>query len=147
MDYKSSFLTTANSEETFNAITKEINKWWGRVDNPVEKSGDEFSVYFGRTEWRFKILDYVKNETLTWHCVKANHIHDGLHDIQEEWLNTTVEWKIKQIEGKTEIKLVHKGLTHNLNCYEVCKSGWDYFLQSSLKNYLDNGKGTPHILE
>lgn len=145
MDYESTFLTVVNTRDAFSAITIEINEWWGKVDSPIDKIGDEFSIFFGETEWRFKIINYVKNEKLIWHCVKANHVHDGLHNIQDEWLNTTVEWEIKEVGSKTEVKLVHKGLRHNLNCYEVCKSGWDYFLQTSLKNYLDHGKGTPYI--
>ena len=143
MDYSSSFLTSASPAIIFNAITKEIDKWWGRVDKPVDKIGDEFSIYFGETEWRFKIATYLQNEQVTWHCIKANHVHDGLQDIQKEWLNTTVDWEIQRKTGRTEITLTHNGLNKDLNCYEVCEAGWDYYLRTSLRNYLDNGNGTP----
>jgi len=144
MDYKTSFLTSMDRNTSFYAVTKGIDKWWGEVDNSVRKLGDEFSIFFGNTEWRFKITQYVPFEKIKWHCIKANHVHKGLQNIKEEWLNTDVEWDIKEDGDKTKITITHNGLNNQLNCYEVCKSGWDYFLLSSLKNYLETGKGTPH---
>ncbi|MCW5518144.1 SRPBCC family protein [Muriicola sp. Z0-33] len=144
MDYQTSFLTSNDRRNSFDAITKGIDKWWGKVDNSVGKLGDEFSIFFGNTEWRFKITQYLPYEKVKWKCIKANHVHDGLQNIQEEWLHTEVEWDIKQAEEKTKITITHNGLNNQLNCYEVCKSGWDYFLLSSLKDYLEMGKGTPH---
>ena len=144
MDYKTSFLTSSDSASSFNAISKEIDKWWGKVDNPVNKLGDVFSICFGETEWRFKVTQYVPFKKIRWNCIKANHVHEGLQNIQEEWLNTDVEWDIKEDEDKTKITITHHGLNNQLNCYEVCKSGWDYFLLSSLKNYLETGKGNPY---
>jgi hypothetical protein len=145
MDYKTSFLTTVDRKASFFAITKEIDKWWGKVDNSVRELGDEFSIFFGNTEWRFKTTQYVPFEKIKWNCIKANHVHKGLQNIQEEWLNTDVQWNIKDHADKTKITITHNGLNNQLNCYEVCKSGWDFFLLSSLKNYLETGKGTPHI--
>jgi hypothetical protein len=144
MDYKTSFYTTSDKEESFKSITKRIDKWWGKVDNSVDKLGDEFSVFFGDTEWRFKVTQYIPLEKIKWSCIKANHFHAGLQDIKEEWLNTEVEWVITEAKDKTEITITHNGLIETLNCYEVCKSGWDYFLRTSLKNYLDKGEGSPY---
>ena len=144
MDYQTSFSTSASRETSFHAITKGIDKWWGKVDNAVDKLGDEFSIFFGDTEWCFKITQYVPFEKLKWHCIKANHVHTGLQDIQEEWLNTDVKWDLTKAEGKVKITITHKGLTEHLNCFEVCKSGWDYFLLTSLKSYLETGEGTPY---
>ena len=145
MDYKSSFLTDATPAVAFHAITKEVHNWWGKVDNPVEQVGDEFSIFFGDTEWRFEITTYNEDEQLTWQCIKANHLHEGLDDIKTEWLNTSVVWKITPVADQTEITITHNGLNQNLNCYEVCKAGWDYYLLTSLRQYLDNGSGTPYL--
>jgi len=144
MDYRTRIDTSANMNSCFCAITKEVDKWWGKVDNSVNKLGDEFSIFFGDTEWRFAITQYIPFKKVIWSCIKANHVHSGLEDIQEEWLNTEVEWIVTEAEHKTEITITHKGLTEHLNCYEVCKSGWDYFLLTSLKDYLETGKGSPH---
>lgn len=145
MDYQTSFSTSADRETSFYAITKEIDKWWGKVDNSVDKLGDEFSIFFGDTEWRFKINLYVPFEKVNWHCIKAKHVHDGLQNIQEEWLNTNVVWEITQVNDKVKITITHLGLNENLNCFEVCKAGWDYYISTSLRNYLETDVGNPHF--
>ncbi|MDF1697945.1 MAG: hypothetical protein P1U56_19010 [Saprospiraceae bacterium] len=145
MDYKNKISTSANQETSFYALAKQVDQWWGKVDNSISKIGDEFSIYFGETEWRFKIIEYVPFEKITWHCIKATHIHGDLIDIEEEWLNSKMYWKILDRNGETEISFSHIGLTPALNCFDVCRKGWDFFISTSLKNYLDSGKGNPHF--
>ncbi|SHJ80275.1 hypothetical protein SAMN04487911_13910 [Arenibacter nanhaiticus] len=100
MDYKTSSLTSSNRVSFFNAISKEIEKWWAKVDYSVNKVGDVFSIFFGETEWRFKITQYVPFEKIKWNCITANHVHEGLENILEEWLNTDVKRYIKEDEDK-----------------------------------------------
>jgi len=145
MDYKTKIISSANIEASFDAIANGLDKWWGKVDNSISKIGDEFSIFFGKTEWRFKIVEYVPFEKITWKCIKATHVHEGLNNIEGEWLHSELYWNFVETKGKTDIKLYHKGLTPNLNCYEVCKSGWDFFISTSLKKYLETGKGDPHF--
>ncbi len=145
MDYKNLITTSANKEDSFNAIAKNVDKWWGKIDNSTSKIGDEFSIFFGKTEWRFKIIEYVPFEKITWHCIKATHIHGDFTDIEKEWLNSELHWKIMDNKGKTDISFFHNGLTSDLNCFDVCKTGWDFFISTSLKNYLESGEGNPHF--
>jgi len=144
MDYKTSIITSKDKEISFYAITTDLDKWWGKVDNSVTKKGDEFSVFFGNTEWRFRITQFVPFEKITWKCMKAIHIHDGLTGIEKEWLHTELFWEINEINEKTEITMRHKGLIPNLNCYAICQTGWEFFICTSLKNYLETGQGNPH---
>lgn len=143
MNYKTQIETKANIKICFNSVSKEINKWWGKTDNSTSKIGDEFSIFFGETEWRFRVKEYLPFEKITWHCIRANHAHGKMADIKEEWLNSEVNWNFIDNHGKTKISFVHIGLVPELNCFDVCKSGWDYFISTSLKNYLDTGEGNP----
>lgn len=145
MDYNSSMITTKKPDLVFKAITSEVDKWWGKVDQSVSKLGDEFSIFFGETEWRFEITNYDPNKTVIWNCIKANHHHDGLKNIQQEWLHTEIIWEFRSTKEGTSINLTHKGLHEQLNCYDVCKMGWDYYFKSSLKNYLETGNGNPYL--
>lgn len=92
MDYKNLITTSSSTEDSFYAISKNIDKWWGKIDNTVSKVNDEFSIFFGNTEWRFKIKEYVPFKKITWLCVKATHIHKNLTDIETEWLNSELHW-------------------------------------------------------
>lgn len=145
MEYKNQIITTANSKDCFNAITQSIDKWWGKTDNSITKVGDEFSIFFGETEWRFKITEYDPFKKIYWHCIKAKHVHNGLTNIEKEWLDTKLEWHITNEENQTQILFKHIGLTNNLNCFDVCKKGWDFFISSSLKDFLETGIGTPSL--
>lgn len=67
----------------------------------------------------------------------------GLNN-QKEWIGTTIVWEIKDEEEETGIVMQHThiGLNPEIECYEICSSGWQQFT-SSLKSYLEIGVGTP----
>jgi len=148
MNYQKTITVRSNQKSTFIAASKGLNKWWGRVDNSdINKVGDSFSIYFEDTEWRFEITKFSMYEEIHWKCIFAHHTVSGLENVKEEWLNTEIIWKFKNIEKGTEISFEHKGLTPELNCYDVCNGGWNFFIANSLKDYLEKGKGNPRIIE
>ena len=67
-----------------------------------------------------------------------------IYQKKDEWVGTQIVWQIEESSTGSKIKFMHKGLVPMLDCYEVCKGGWGYFL-GSLKNYLETGMGTPYI--
>ncbi|MCK5457406.1 MAG: hypothetical protein KAI45_09800 [Melioribacteraceae bacterium] len=144
MNYTRTIKVKAKRENAFFAISNKLFKWWGTVDCSTSKIGDEFSIFFGETEWRFKIIEFSEYEKITWRCIKANHVHDGLLEIKEEWLNTEIFWNFISANGIVEISFLHKGLKPELNCYKICEAGWDYFISISLKSYLETGNGNPY---
>jgi len=89
------------------------------------------------TFWKFKATNVVQNSKVTWECVAAHHVHAGISDIEKEWLGTRVHWNLSEKNGDTEMEMIHEGLVPGLNCYNICKEGWDYYFVKSLKNYLD----------
>lgn len=145
MDYKKSVSVETNQENAFNAVAREIDKWWGKVDNPVYRMGDEFSIFFGKTVWRFLITEFSPFNKITWKCIKAVHFHERLTNIKEEWLNTELHWNFEKKGDFVKISLLHKGLTPELNCYNVCESAWDFFVPTSLKSYLETRQGSPYF--
>ncbi len=145
MNYEVSIKVKSNEENAFNAVASELNKWWGKIDNQVSKEGDEFSISFGNTNWRFLITEFSQHEKITWKCINAEHFVEGLTNIKEEWLNTELFWNFKKNNDYVEISLEHRGLTPALNCYDICESGWNFFISTSLKNYLESGHGNPRF--
>lgn len=145
MNYEVSIKVKSNEKNAFNAVASELNKWWGKIDNQVSKEGDEFSISFGKTNWRFLITEFSQHDKITWKCINAEHFVEGLTNLKEEWLNTELFWNFKKNNDYVEISLEHRGLTPALNCYDICESGWDFFIPTSLKNYLESGHGNPRI--
>ncbi|MEL6916183.1 MAG: SRPBCC domain-containing protein, partial [Bacteroidota bacterium] len=149
MDFQKTIKVKSTKEKAYKAITQEINQWWGNVDtDQVNKIGDEFSIYFEEnTEWRFSITKLNKFKEVHWKCIYANHSYGGVKGIKEEWLNSQVIFEFKDL-GNDEVELFfeHKGLTPELNCYEMCDAGWTHFIVTSLKQFLETGKGAPNLV-
>ena len=139
MNYTKVITTKVREEIIFKAITQKLNEWWGKTDSSVYNIGDEFTTSFGKAFWKFKIIDYKKNELLTWKCI------GGEPEFNAEWIGTKIYWKISSSEGMTKVSFLHDGLTPEFKCYNICAPTWDMFITQSLKNFVETGKGEPHF--
>ena len=52
MNYNREVVVNASTQNAFEALAKSVDKWWGKIDKPVNKIGDEFTVTFGKTFWK-----------------------------------------------------------------------------------------------
>ena len=145
MNYDISIKVKSNEVNAFNAIASELDKWWGKVDNQVTNAGDEFSILFGKTKWRFLVTEFSRTTKISWNCIKAKHFVGGFTNIEEEWLNTELFWNFKKNNGYVEVLLEHNWLTSSLNCYDNCESDWNFFISTSSKNYLETGQENPRF--
>ncbi|MDW3195256.1 MAG: hypothetical protein R8G66_22970 [Cytophagales bacterium] len=149
MNFKQTIIVSSTKEKAFEAVTLGIRNWWGNVNNSVITTvDDEFSVFFEEeTAWGFKVTTLNKFDEVRWKCIYANHSVSDLKGIKEEWLNSEIVFNFKKLNTDTiEIFFEHKGLTPELNCYEICDAGWTYFISTSLKQYLETGKGLPNLV-
>ena len=150
MNFQKTIQVTTTKENVFEAVTTGISNWWGNVDNSnIFEIGDEFSIFFEeQTEWRFVISKLEKFNEVRWKCIHANHTFSGLNGIKKEWLDSEIIFNFKELEENTfELYFEHNGLTPDLNCYEICDAGWTYFIVTSLKQFLEAGKGSPNLVE
>jgi len=150
MDFQKTINVNTIKEKAFEAVTTGINKWWGNVDSSnITRTGDEFSIFFEeQTEWRFVISKLDRFKQVHWKCIHANHSYSGMKGIKKEWLNSEVKFEFKELgKGAIELFFEHKGLTPELNCYEICDAGWTHFIVTSLKQFLQTGKGAPNLVE
>jgi hypothetical protein len=82
------------------------------------------------------------NRSLIWQVVEANHDLEYLSK-KDEWKGTTIKWEIIEDNNGSEVTLTHQGLVPKLECFDICRAGWNYFL-GSLKDFLETGKGYPY---
>ena len=142
MHYQTTIRLNSTPTEVFRALTEDIDKWWGRIDHAPRGKGDAFSVFFGKTQWRFLVTAYDPYNAITWQCTHAHHEIAEL-ERTDEWFQTELYWDIEPKTDGAEVNLLHQGLIPKLSCYTICESGWNYFLETSLKNYLETGVGNP----
>lgn len=143
--YTKKLSVSVNAESVFKAITKEIDKWWTIDTNEAVTIGEILTVKFGEPYFMsMRIENSIPNKLLIWNVVGANmFIEEGRTGGNDEWVGTNIQWKITETEDGSEVSLFHEGLVPSFECYDTCKNGWDYFLES-LKQFLDTGIGSPH---
>lgn len=142
-DYSSEIHISVKPESVYNAITKEVDKWWTELSNQALQVGDQLIVRFEKTtSWVMTVSEAILNRSLVWKVTDAFHDLEGITK-KDEWKGTIIRWEIEIYDTGCKVTLTHHGLVPVLECYEICETGWDYFLQS-LKNYLETGIGNPY---
>ncbi len=141
--YSREFTVLVRPEAVYEAITKEIDKWWFTTAEEIRDEGQV--IKFGH--WTMRITELRPNQKIVMDCIKANHLVEGVsrelqEQIKEEWLGTSVEWAIEEQGKGLKIIVQHKGLVPTLACYDMCSEGWGYFWES-LEKYLKTGVGMP----
>lgn len=129
----------SDAQTVYQAITtpEGLRGWW-TVDCDVfpEVGGVHSFRFEGVLFNSMKVVELVPNQKVHWTCVEG----------WKEWMETEVIFTLTEsADGGTDLVFEHKGLTPDLKCYKMCSSGWDTFIAGSLKDYVDLGKGQPHV--
>ncbi len=74
---------------------------------------------------------------------------DGVaHEVlrRSEWVGTRLRFELAPAaDGSTELRFEHEGLEPTLECFELCRAGWQQFL-GSLQRFVETGRGEPYRL-
>lgn len=145
-DYNANIECKMPIDDVYKTITQDMSKWWTSMSSDFLKVGDRARTDFGgEAYWVFEAKKLHLPSLIELECVEANYIHpDMTADMREEWITTTLRFEIEQNEKSTLVNFTHIGLVPDMGCYDVCKGGWDHFILSSLKNYLDGKPGKPN---
>lgn len=144
-DYARAHQISCSAEQCFRALTQEIDAWWStHTEGRADAEGSEFTVRFGNTFKRFKIVSLEANRAVAWRCVESYLDLDSL-SVKSEWDDTDIRWTIKPHDGGVLLGVMHIGLNPGIGCFHACEQGWDHFLANSLKPHLETGVGDPHV--
>lgn len=123
-----------------NAINQVQDWWTAGFEGEASKINNCFKVDFGKTFVDFRVTESDPEKKLTW-LVTDCYIQ-GIKD-NFEWKGTTVVWELKPIKEGTEITMTHIGLVPDVECFEMCQKGWNFYVKTSLFKLLSEGKGLP----
>jgi hypothetical protein len=144
-DYNASITVNATAQEAFKTINS-VSKWWtADLVGSSQKLNDEFTVRFDDIHVsKQKLIEVIPNEKVVWLVTDSslNFVED-----KHEWTNTKISFEISNQGDKARINFTHFGLVPNVECYDGCVKGWDYFIKGSLFKLLTEGKGTPGIMK
>ena len=60
-----------------------------------------------------------------------------------EWHGTSIVFELAPAGAGTKLTFRHRGLTPQLECFDMCHEGWTHYL-ASLVDYVDRGEGQPY---
>lgn len=128
------------------ATAEGVHHWWTRNCQMEEKVG-------GRARFPFPDADFYAIATVTrlepdqcveWEITESRHPEkSGWADLHD-WEGTHIRFEINSIdENQSRLQFTHIGLGP-LECAESCSSLWQFYLNQSLRKYLETGKGKPY---
>jgi uncharacterized protein YndB with AHSA1/START domain len=139
-NFQRTITVNASPEEVMKKISQ-VNGWWAKnVKGKAEKSGDKFTVDFGKTFVDFQISEFIPGKKIVWEVTDCN-----LHWInnKKEWNNTEVVFELTEKNKQTKIDFTHVGLVPGIECYKDCEAGWSEHFGESLLKFINEGTGKP----
>lgn len=129
-------------EEIYDALTTKVglSSWWTKDVKTEAKIGStsEFGFYGHTAIHYMKITNLDPSTEIKWICEKSPI---------EEWNNTEISFSIKDLDPKNpfspNLHFVQSGFKSTDKNFGAFNYNWAKFL-TSLKNYVETGKGTPN---
>ncbi len=146
-DFELQLQFAATSERVFAAVaTIEGTKgWWTKFSEGSEEIGGRSSYRFPGAgffaEMRTVRRDFPR--LLEWDCVDSRHDPSTGYSDLTDWIGTRIRFEVQDLgNGESRLDFIHSGL-NELECISACSSGWRFFLDESLRGYLEKGRGQP----
>ncbi len=141
MNYQHRFTVRATPEQVFEAITR-VRDWWTvNTDGSTTVVGDEFTVEFGDVHLtKQRVTEAEHGRRIVWSVTES--LLPWLKD-REEWKGTEMIFEIDATSSDTQLTFTHVGLTPQVECFEQCEKGWNYFIGDSLYKLIAHGAGLP----
>jgi uncharacterized protein YndB with AHSA1/START domain len=137
-DYERTISIAATPQKVFATLTNviEFAAWWAPATGSARDGGKLRLAFEGIPQ---PLVLHVKSATpaseLAWHVTACDFLTD--------WVGTTVRIKTRAAVGGCDVTFQHEGLTPQLECYDMCRAGWDQYVPS-LRDYIQTGTGHPY---
>jgi hypothetical protein len=144
-DFTTTITVDKSPKKVFDAINN-VRGWWSEdIEGSTDKLGALFKFryedYHLSTQ---KITELVPGKKVLWHVTdsRLSFVHD-----KTEWQGTDMIFEIARKDDKTQLRFTHRGLVPVLECYEMCRDGWNFYIKNSLRKLITTGKGKPELKE
>lgn len=140
--YTTTIVVSKTPKETFDAINN-VRGWWSEnVEGGTSRLNDEFDYHYKDIHrCKMRLVEVVPEQRVVWLVLENyfNFITD-----QKEWVGTKVIFDITQQGDKTQLVFTHLGLVPDYECYDICFDAWTGYINNSLRNLIETGKGEPN---
>ena len=135
-DYQNAIQVKASPEALFDALTTTsgLSAWWAPAAGSA-LAGGEITFTMNSTDPLVIHVDEATPSSVEWTVTACNFMPD--------WVGTRPTFTITPVGDGSELRFRHIGLTPDLDCIEMCTSGWNHFIPS-LGLYAETGRGNPN---
>lgn len=140
--FTTKIIVDQSPEEVFKAVQNVRGGWSEEIEGKTEELNDQFNYHYEDIHrCKIKLVEFIKNEKIVW-LIEQNYFK--FTEDKTEWTGTKPTFEITAKNGKTELTFTHVGLVPEYECFEICRDSWANYIQKSLKNLIETGKGTPN---
>ncbi|TCD02203.1 SRPBCC domain-containing protein [Pedobacter frigidisoli] len=141
-DFTTSFFVDQTPKTAFDAINN-VRGWWSEeIDGNTNKLNAVFNYHFEDVhQCKIKIIEMIPDQKVVW-LVEENYFK--FTKDKTEWTGTKIIFDISKVGNQTQIKFTHQGLVPEYECYNICKDAWGNYINNSLRNLIETGKGNPN---
>ncbi len=134
-DYTSEFVVSENAEAVYDTIVN-VRSWWGgEIEGEAARVGDVFTYRFEDMHFtRQRVSELVPGRKVAW------HVEDGEIKFvadKSEWNGTDIMFDIVHEGSGSKVRITHRGLVPQKECFEACSGGWNHYFGSSLKAVIE----------
>jgi len=140
--FSTTFTVSRPPQQVFAAVT-DVRGWWSRdIVGDTDRLGAVFDYrYENAHRCRFRMTELIPDRRVSW--LVLDNYFDFTTDATE-WTGTTVSFDITAHDEGTDVSFTHEGLVPEYECYELCSTGWGFYVNQSLRELIETGHGRPN---
>ncbi|CAM3490723.1 SRPBCC domain-containing protein [Occultella aeris] len=139
-DYTTTIAVARAAEDVFADIS-DVGAWWGVIEGRADAVGAEFVYEVPDIHYsKFRVTELVAGERIVWRVLdsRLTFVAD-----EREWDGTEIHFDLAARSDGTDVTFTHVGLNPGGECYDVCSTAWQHFIERSLRTLLVTGTGMP----
>lgn len=139
-DYETTISVKASPDAVFDAITTTggLGAWWNPATGSGETGGELRFVMNAPEPLVIHVDEAIRPMSVRWTVTDCVFLPD--------WVGTRPTFTITPVDGDTtEVHFRHHGLSEQLECFGMCTRSWTHYLETSLRDHLQGGDGSPYM--
>jgi uncharacterized protein YndB with AHSA1/START domain len=125
---------STSPEGVYDALTTVdgLAGWWTKDTVGDGSVGGTLQFRFPKGGFDMEVVELTPGERVRWRVVGG----------PEEWIGTTVDFDLEQLDGHTIVRFAHRGWSEPVEFMHHCSTKWASYLLS-LKELVETGAGRP----